>query len=204
MFMTYRLLILCCLLCCVMLIATSGLASTLPEYDWAHVITPRTGVSMGFYKTVDSAAFRFGMRSDMMDEVIRSGRAPWARFISENAGVYVVVGVYLEGEVELVLTENSQFVFEYVNGETRDAQEFSSTDILLRKVDLLRNEERLFDAKLSPVVLRDDIDTYDRSEKGGFKLYVRFLSLPHGDRYGYAVPDAVRLMQGGQDNETRN
>ena len=187
-----------------MLIATSGLASTLPDYDWALVATPHTGVSMGFYRTVDTAAFRFGMRSNMMDEVIRSGRAPWAKFIAENAGVYVVVGVYLEDEAELVLTENSRFVFEYVDGATGSVEEFSCADILLRKVDLLRNEERLFDVKISPVILRDDIDTYDRSEKGGFKLYVRFLSLPHGDRYGYAVPDAVRLIQGGQDSETRD
>ena len=194
MFTTYRLVIGCCLLCC---IATSSLAGTLPDYDWACVLTPRPGVNMGFYKTVDTAAFRFGMRSNMMDDAIRSGRVPWAAFIAENAGVYVVVGVYLEGETELVLTKDSRVVFEYADAETGLVQKYSSADIILRKVDLARMRESVFDVKARPAVLRNDIDTYERSKKGGFRLYVRFLSLPHGDRYGYAVPDVVRFIQGG-------
>lgn len=202
--MTHQLLVTCCLLGCAIVLPLCATASTLPAYDWACVIEPREGVSVGMYKTVDTSAFSFGMRSNLMDEAIRSGRAPWAKFIAENPGVYVVMGVYIDGEAELTVTKDSRFEFEYTDIETGAVQRFLSADILLRRVDLARNEERLFDVKSRPVVLRDDNNAYDRSERGGFKLYVRFLSLPHGRRYGYGVPDVVRFVEGGEGNDTHN
>jgi len=177
-------------------------ASTFPnDFDWACTLSPQSGVTMGLYKTVDTSPYVFRDSGDRIDRVIRSGRAPWAEFIAEHPGVYVVVGVYLHGGATLVLDEGTRLILVYTDRETGESEECTSEDIIMRKVvTTLPPAMQLHDPKRGPLVLTDTSSEFDRSEQGGFKLYVRFTSLPGGSEYGYEVPDKVFLVKGGDEH----
>jgi len=180
-------------------VSGAGAASFPHEYDWSYVLELENGVSLGLYKVMDTNPYVFRQPGGRIDRVIRSGRAPWARFIAENPGVYVVAGVYPEDDASLVLDETTRLVFAYLNEENGTSTEIESSDIILRR--LIRShppEMRLFDPKVRPLVLSDDAVQFDRSDAGGFKLYIRFDELPGGSMYGYEVPDQVYLLKGGE------
>jgi len=186
----------------VFVLAGSLPASTFPsDFDWAYSLSPQSGVTMGLYKTVDTGPYVFRASGGRIDRVIRSGRAPWARFIAENPGVYVVVGVYLHEGATLVLDGGTRIILVYTDPRTGESEECESEDIILRKVvTSFPPAMQLHDPKRGPVVLTDTSSEYDRSEQGGFKLYVRFSSLPRGSEYGYEVPDEVLLVKGGDEH----
>ncbi|MBD3368096.1 MAG: hypothetical protein GF405_08000 [Candidatus Eisenbacteria bacterium] len=181
------------------LVSGPGAASFPHDFDWSYVLELEGGVTLGLYKVMDTNPYVFRSPGGRIDRVIRSGRAPWARFIAENPGVYVVAGVYPEDGASLVLDETTRFVFAYSDEEDGTSSEIESSDIIMRRLITSHPPEmRLFDPEMHPLVLSGDATQFDRSDAGGFKLYIRFDELPGGSTYGYEVPDQVYLLKGGE------
>lgn len=109
--------------------------------------------------------------------------------IRENPDDYIVCIVYVDERGELLLDENTRFVF------TFDDREVSSTEILL--TDTI-TETRVFSTLETPVLLTHEAPRYAKSRSGGYLTAVRFSrgELPAGAGW---VPESFELRGGDID-----
>lgn len=109
--------------------------------------------------------------------------------VRENPGDYVICIVYVEADGELILNENSRFVFLYGD------QEVESKEILLTDSVL---ERRVFSNMEETVFLTEDNGRYAKVRSGGYLTAVRFDEGSLGGDRGW-IPDGFELRGGEYD-----
>lgn len=110
--------------------------------------------------------------------------------VRENPGDYVVCVVYVDGDGELILNEDSRFVFLYGDREV-ESKEILLTDSVF--------ERRVFSNMEETVFLTEDNGRYAKVRSGGYLTTVRFDKGSLGGDRGW-IPDAFEL-RGGEYNE---